>query len=75
MIILITLDQVTWQNILLIRPNSAEPIGRLASQSQYIYLQISTSTLFLCPPRDCLRSFFSSFIQETKPMDPTVHRA
>ena len=54
----------------------SEPIVRLASHSQYIYLQISTVTLFLCPSRDCIRSsFFPGFILETKTMDTTVHCA
>ena len=74
MIILLPLDQGTWQNNFVLHPKSAEPIGRLASNSQYIYLQISTGTLLFCTSRDCLRSScFSGFIPETKPMDPNVH--
>ena len=55
---MLPLDQGNCWSIFVLHPNSAEPIGRFASHSQYIYLQISTGTLLLCLYRDCLRSSF-----------------
>ena len=49
------------KKMFVLHPKSDEPISRLASHSQYIYLQIFTGTLLLCPSRDFLRSSFSWF--------------
>ena len=68
---IISLDQGTWQNNFVLHPKSAEPIGRLASNSQYIYLQISTGTPLLCTYSDCPRgSFYFSFYRRKQANGP-----